>query len=157
MPNGRIILAALTALALYSTPAVAAPSTLDAYGGQAAVLGKPVHRTQASGSSNSHNPTTATSSVAPGGGQGPPAGPGAGGGGGTGGPKGSGRHGRHVAAPAASAALSTAFVPDQRVSGLQGPGSSLPFSWIDALVLAAAGLGLALVGLGVRRLARPTV
>jgi hypothetical protein len=157
MPNARIILTALSVLALHSTPAAASPSSLDAYGGQAAVLGKP-HAAQTSASSSSrNNPTTTTSSVASGGGQGPPAGPGAGGGGGTGGPKGSGRHGGRAVASATPAQPSLAVVPDQRVAGLQGPGGSLPFNWIDALVLAAAGFGLALVGLSVRRLARPTV
>ena len=156
MPTATTILAALSVLALYSTPAAAAPSSLDAYGGQAAVLGKPAHRAHPGGSSTvRHSTTTATSSVASGGTPGPPAGAGAVGAGG--GSKSSGRHGRRVAAAAAPVAPPIAFVPDQRVSGLQGPGGSLPFSWIDALVLAAASLGLALVGLGVRRLARPTV
>jgi hypothetical protein len=169
MPTATSIIVAASIWALSATPATAAQSSLDAYGGQAAVLGKPAHVHQTSGSPAAKPGPTASPSgsqarnrgsdnaagSASGGAPGPPAPPGPRGG--SGAPRSS--SGPLPSRTSASPALSVPSTasPDQGVSGLRRSGASLPFSWSDALALAAGGLGLALVGVGIRRLARTPV
>jgi hypothetical protein len=174
MPTVTTIIVAASIWALSATAAAAAPdqSILDAYAGQAAVLGKPAHVHQTSASPGaklsptppsggsqarnrgSNNAAGSASGVAPG-----PPGPRGGGGGprhGGAAPRGSGPLPSRASASPALSVPSTA-APDLELSALHGSGASLPFNWIDALALAAGGLGLALVGLSIRRLARTPV
>ena len=187
---GWTLLGGCLALILTAAPAAAELSSVDAYGGQAQVLGKPVHRhgagtgstgaqgsgrgqsTGASGSAaggSSGSAAGSGSSFTPGAGSGAPTTPsrsnsaaGAGGGNTTGGGErgGAGGHGGGSgtrAAGAGSSAGASGGVPSPPIAAANAADvsdGSLSLSALDMLLLAAVFVGLACVGVLIRRWSR---
>ncbi len=154
--SGLMLVGAGVILSLTAAPAAAEISSVDAYGGQAQVLGKPAHHrvrthgtTKAQGSNQVGPPASSGSS--------PPAGAGPDGakGGVVGDAKGNGT-GVGTARPDSSSATARggqgSLIAATEVANRSG--SSLSLSGLDVLLLVVIFLGLLGVGVLIRRLAR---
>jgi hypothetical protein len=159
-----MLLGAAAALVLAATPAAAEVSSVDAYGGQAQVLGKPVrHRvevhgtTRAQGSNQARPPTGLGSSSAAGSGSATGSAAGAGGTkGGAGGGMGRGAGasgGSSNASGSAGGGHGSAIVATEVADRSDG---SLSLSGLDVLLLVAILVGLLGVSVLIRHLARQT-
>lgn len=148
----------MAATVFAAAPALAESSSIDAYGGQAAVLGKPVHphraHTHGAGAGTGQESSTGAGGGA---GSGGSAGPGAGAGlraGSTGsgasagGSRGAGAGGA-VAGGGTNANLSSVAVQSPDALG-----GSLSLSALDVLLLLAILAGAVGVGVAIRRLGR---
>jgi hypothetical protein len=155
---GTVSLALIVAAAL-AAPAVAESSSIDAYGGQAAVLGKPVHRHHhAPGTQPSRGPSTTEEEGASGGAAGV-AGAGArAGGGGSGGGAAPGAHGAsgHGAGGVAASPRTAAHAgggPSEPVAlSTRSTDGSLSLSGLDVLLLCLLLACLLGAGVLIRRL-----
>ena len=149
-PLNEILVAATVGFALAAAPAAAEVSSVDAYSGQAAVLGAPrVHHHKAPGSNGGSNGKTGVGTHTGVAGSGPSQGPPSSSNGGSG-----SSHGGTAGKGTAVTGQAGSVVAGQSAALASEADGSLSLSWLDVVVLAAILVCLLGTGVLIRRLGR---